>query len=287
MADGDRVHPAGPGRDGGAVVAGMQCTRSARGEFARAAAMEWTRLASLRTTWWCLGIGAAAMAVFAVLMGISTADEIADDPASASEFSYTRLTSQGVFYLLQFVVLTLAALIATGEQANGGSAAALLVVPRRGRLLAARTAVTAGFAFATGTAVTALGIGVLRLVLGAGVPLEPEYVVRTVLGAGVCMALFAAMAVGLGTALRSTAATIGVGLLLLLGVPMVLQLSATEWLNDLAAVFPGFAGIEFYASGDVGFYTAPHDGPVNAFTVLGWAAAAQLVGYAESKARDA
>src|SRR5690606_33216288 len=178
MADGDRVHPAGPGRDGGAVVAGMQCTRSARGEFARAAAMEWTRLASLRTTWWCLGIGAAAMAVFAVLMGISTADEIADDPASASEFSYTRLTSQGVFYLLQFVVLTLAALIATGEQANGGSAAALLVVPRRGRLLAARTAVTAGFAFATGTAVTALGIGVLRLVLGAGVPLEPEYVVR-------------------------------------------------------------------------------------------------------------
>ncbi|MFC7743578.1 hypothetical protein ACFQXA_25400 [Nocardiopsis composta] len=99
----------------------MQCTRSARGEFARAAAMEWTRLASLRTTWWCLGIGAAAMAVFAVLMGISTADKIADDPASASEFSYTRLTSQGVFYLLQFVVLTLAALIATGEQANGGA----------------------------------------------------------------------------------------------------------------------------------------------------------------------
>ncbi|MFW5415291.1 ABC transporter permease [Nocardiopsis sp. CNT-189] len=268
-------------------MAAVQRIRTARGEFARAAAMEWTRLASLRATWWCLGIGAAAMAVFAVLMGVSAADRLADDPASASGFSYARLTSQGVFYLLQFVVLTLAALIATGEYGSGGSAAALLAVPRRGRLLAARTAVTAGFAFAMGTAVTALGIGALRLVLGGGVPLDPGYAVRTVLGAGACMALFAAMAVGLGTALRGTAATIGTGLLLLLGIPMVLQLSGTEWLGDLAAAFPGFAGIELYASGDAGFYTAPHDGPVNAFTVLGWAAAALIAGYAELRARDA
>src|SRR5690606_40282577 len=123
----------------------------------------WTRLASVRTTWWCLGIGAAAMAVFAVLMGISTADEIADDPASASEFSYTRLTSQGVFYLLQFVVLTLAALIATGEQANGGSAAALRVGPRRGRRRPARTAGTAGVPFARGPTGGAQGSGVLLL----------------------------------------------------------------------------------------------------------------------------
>ncbi|WP_017596309.1 ABC transporter permease [Nocardiopsis potens] len=264
-----------------------QSVRPVRGEFARAAAMEWTRLASLRTTWWCVGVGAAAMVVFAVLMGVSTADRIADDPASASEFSYVRLTSQGVFYLLQFVVLTLAALIATGEYGNGGSAAALLAVPRRGRLLAARAAVTAGFAFAAGAAVTAIGIGALRLVLGAGVPLDPGYAVRTVLGAGVCMALFAAMAVGLGTALRGTAATIGAGLLLLLGIPMVLQLSQAEWLSDLAAAFPGFAGVELYASGDAGFYTAPHDGPVNAFTVLGWAAAALIIGYAELRSRDA
>ncbi|MDA8368322.1 MAG: ABC transporter permease [Nocardiopsaceae bacterium] len=250
-------------------------------------AMEWTKLSSVRTTWWCLGLGLLAMAVFALLMGYSAADRIAEDPDAASGFSYAQLTSQGVFYLVQFIVLTLAALAATNEYANRGITTTLLAVPRRGRVLAARTIVTAGFAFAAGTATAALGIGVLWLVIGAHIPLDADYAVRTVLGAGACMALFAVLFVGIGTALRGTAGTIAVGFLLLLGLPLVLQLSQVQWLNDLAACLPGLAGIEFYASGDVGFYTAPHDGAVNLWVVLGWAVAAQLVGYAELRARDA
>ncbi|TDQ55024.1 ABC transporter permease [Actinorugispora endophytica] len=255
--------------------------------LARAAAMEWTKLSSVRSTWWCLGLGLFGMAAFALLMGYSAADRIAEDPAVASGFSYSQLTSQGVFYLVQFVVLTLAALAATNEYADRGVTSTLLAVPRRGLVLAARTAVTAGFAFAAGVAATTLGIGVLWLLIGAHAPLDTEYAARTVLGAGVCMALFAVVFVGIGTAVRGTAGTIGVGFLLLLGLPLVLQLSQVQWLNDLAAVMPGFAGVEFYASGDVGFYTAPHDGAVNLFVVLGWAAAAQLSAYAELRARDA
>lgn len=255
--------------------------------LARTVAMEWTKLSSVRTTWWCLGLGAFAMTAFAVLMGLSAVSRIAEDPDAASGVSYAQLTSQGVFYLVQFVVLTLAALAATNEYANRGINATLLITPRRGLVLAARTIVTAGIAFVAGTVITALGIGVLWLVIGEYTPLDVPYAMRTVLGAGACMAVFAVLFVGLGTAMRGIAGTIGVGFLLLLGIPMVLQLSGSEPMNDLAAFLPGFAGIEFYASGDVGFYTAPHDGAVNLFSVLGWAVAAQLVGYAELRSRDA
>lgn len=255
--------------------------------LARAVAMEWTKQASLRTTWWCLGIGVLVMIAFALFMGISASDRIADDPAAASEVSYAQLSSQGVFYLVQFVVLTLAALAATGDYATRGITATLQVVPRRGRVLAARTIVTAGFAFVAGAATTALGIGVLRLIIGAHSAPDLGDSARTVLGAGVCMALFAVLFVGIGTAMRGTAGTIGVGFLLLLGLPMALQLSGMQALNDLAAYLPGLAGIEFYAAGDVGFYTAPHDGAVNLLSVAGWAAAAQIVGYTELRTRDA
>lgn len=255
--------------------------------LARAVAMEWTKLCSVRTTWWCLGLGLLAMTAFALLMGFTVADRTAENPDAASEISYVQLSSQGVFYLVQFVVLTLAALAATNEYANRGITATLLTVPRRGLVLAARTLVTAGLALVAGMATTALGIGVLWLVIGAYAPLDADYAMRTVLGAGACMALFAVLFTGIGTAMRSIAGTIAIGFLLLMGLPMVLQLSTVEWLNDLAGYLPGYAGIEFYASGDTGFYTAPHDGAVNLFSVLGWAVAAQIIGYAELRARDA
>ncbi|MDT0303692.1 ABC transporter permease [Streptomonospora wellingtoniae] len=255
--------------------------------LARALAMEWTKLATLRTTWWCVGLGFAVMAAFSLFMGISLAERFAEDPVAASEFSYAQLSSQGVFYLVQFVVLTLSAIAATNEYSTRAIGATLQTVPRRGLVLAARTAVTAGLAFAAGSATTALGIGVLWTVVGSYAPLEAEYAATTVLGAGVCMALLAVLFVGLGTAMRGTAGTIGAGFLLLLGIPLVLQLSGLQALNDAAAYLPGTAAVEVYAGGDAGFYTAPHDGAVNLATVIGWAVAALIVGYTELRVRDA
>ncbi|WP_238581073.1 ABC transporter permease [Streptomonospora alba] len=260
---------------------------SASRVLVRALAMEWTKLASLRATWWCLGLGLVAMSAFALLMGVSTADRFAEDPVAASGFSYAQLTSQGVFYLVQFVVLTLSAMAATNEYSTRAVITTLQTVPRRGLVLAARTCVTAGLAFAAGAVTTALGIGLLWSVVGSHARLDPGYALTTVLGAGGCMAVLAVLFTGLGTAMRGTAATIGVGFLLLIGIPLVLQLSEVQALNDAAAYLPGTAAIEVYAAGDVGFYTAPHDGPVNLATVLGWAAAAQIVAYTELRVRDA
>ncbi|TQN33279.1 ABC-2 type transport system permease protein [Haloactinospora alba] len=264
-----------------------QRARGEPGWLARTVASEWTKLRSVRSTWWCAAVGAGAMLVFAGLMGYTKQSAIAEDPASAAGVSVTQLASHGIFYLVQFAVLALAALAGAGEYANRGIVVTLQTTPRRGRVLAARTLVAAAVAFALGTLASALGLATLGALIGgptgAGVGESLSMAVR----AGVCMALFAVTVVGIGTALRSVAGTITAGFALLLVGPLILQLSGVLWLDDLAAHLPGYAGLEFYSGGDAGLYTAAHDSaPVLLSSLAGWALAAQLVGYAELQGRD-
>ncbi|MFJ9555732.1 ABC transporter permease [Nocardiopsis sp. NPDC101807] len=255
-------------------------------ELLRETAAEWVRQSSLRSTWWVVAVALAGMAVFAALMGYTELTRILENPDEADGAAFMRLTSQGHYYLVQFAVLILAALASTGEFANRSVTSTLLWRPRRGVVLAARTLVSAGLAFAVGVLSTLVGVAVLAGFVApyAGVDV-PEAAV-TALSAGLCMALFAVLFTGVGTALRSMPGTITLGFLVLLGLPMVMQLSQVQAIGDAAALMPGLAGIEFYAGGDVGFYTAPYDGPVNILAVVGWAVAAQIVARTELRVRD-
>lgn len=249
-------------------------------------AAEWVRQSSLRSTWWTVAAALAAMGLFAVLMGYTELSRIAENPDEADGRAFTRLTSQGVFYLVQFAVLALAASASTGEFGNRSATSTFLWQPRRGAVLAARTLVTAGLSFTTGALAVLVGTGVLAGFVGRYAAADPWEVLVRALSAGVCMALFGVLFTGLGTVSRSMPGTFLLGFLLLLGLPLVMQLSQVQAVDDLAALLPGPAGIEFYADGDAGFYTAPHDGPVNIAAVVGWAAAAQIVARTELRVRD-
>jgi hypothetical protein len=226
------------------------------------------------------------MAVFAALMGYTEWTRIMENPDEADGAAFMRLTSQGHFYLVQIAVLVMAALAATGEFGNRSVTSTLLWRPARGTVLVARTLVTAGLAFAAGVLATVAAVAVLSVFVGRYASADAAETLVTALSAGVCMALFAVLFVGVGTATRSMPGTFIVGFLLLMGLPMIMQLSQVQMINDFAALMPGTAGIEFYAGGDVGFYTAPHDGPVNIAAVVGWALAAQIVAHTELRVRD-
>ena len=247
---------------------------------------EWVRRSSLRSTWWCLLAAVVGMTAFAGLMGWSQLTRALENPVSSEGVEFAQLTSQGYFYLVQFTVLVLAALAATDEFGNRSIVGTLTWNPDRAVVLTARTLVTAVLAFGTAIIAGLAGTGILAALLASRVTFPLGDVLATVFGAGTCMALFAALFVGIGTILRGTASTILVGFLLLLGLPLVMQLSGIDLVDDLAALTPGLAGIEFYAAGDVGFYTAPFDGPINVTVVVGWTVAALLVAWSELRARD-
>lgn len=280
--DGDRGAPVPA--DSGAEAEGRP--RGLWPGLLREVAAEWVRQSSLRSTWWSLLAALVGMVVFAALMGYTEWTRIVEDPAEADRLAFTRLTSQGHFYLVQFAVLVTAALASTGEFGNHSVIGTLVWRPHRGTVLAARTLVTAGLAFLMGVLTTLAGTAVLAVFVGRYTGVGLSAVLPTAAGAGVCMALFAVLFVGVGTASRSMSGTLTLGFLLLLGLPLVMQLSQVQMIDDAAALMPGLAGIEFYAGGDVGFYTAPHDGPVNIAVVLGWALAAQIVAHTELRVRD-
>ncbi|WP_435107949.1 ABC transporter permease [Nocardiopsis synnemataformans] len=289
----DPASPASPASTGwaerSAKAAGARADRAGsrlRTDLFREVAAEWVRQSSLRSTWWAFGAALAGMAVFAALMGYTEWTRIIENPDEADGAAFTRLTSQGHFYLVQIAVLVMAALAATGEFGNGSVTSTLLWRPARGTVLIARTLVTAGLAFAAGVLATVTAVAVLSVFVGRYASADVAETLVTALSAGVCMALFAVLFVGIGTATRSMPGTFIVGFLLLLGLPMVMQLSQVQMISDFAALMPGTAGIEFYAGGDVGFYTAPHDGPVNIAAVVGWALAAQIVAHTELRVRD-
>ncbi|MGW9554365.1 ABC transporter permease [Nocardiopsis sp. NPDC055551] len=252
----------------------------------REVAAEWVRRSSLRSTWWCLVAAVVGMTVFAGLMGWSQLSRALENPISGDGVEFAQLTSQGYFYLVQFTVLVLAALAATDEFGNRSIVGTLTWNPDRAVVLTARVLVTAALAFGTAIVAGLAGMGILAVLLASRVTFPLGDVLATVFGAGVCMALFAALFVGIGTVLRGTASTVLVGFLLLLGLPMVMQLSGIDLVDDLAALTPGLAGVEFYAAGDVGFYTAPFDGPINVTVVVGWTVAALLAAWSELRARD-
>lgn len=286
---GDQVAQVADVREGAEEHAGRadRGTRGARrGRLGRELAAEWVRVSSLRSTWWCLVAAVGGMAVFAALMGWAQLDRVLENPIESDGVKFAQLTSQGYFYLVQFTVLVLAALVSTGEFANRSVLGTLVWNPDRTTVLVARTLVTAALAFVGSVAAGLVGTGLLAALLAAHVTFPVADVAATVLGAGVCMALLAAMFVGVGTALRGTASTVMVGFLLLLGLPMVMMLSGVQLIDDLAALTPGAAGIEFYAAGDVGFYTAPFDGRINIAMVVGWTVAALLAGWTELRLRD-
>ncbi|WDZ90318.1 ABC transporter permease [Nocardiopsis sp. HUAS JQ3] len=257
-----------------------------RTDLFREVAAEWIRQSSLRSTWWAFGAALAGMAVFAAIMGYTEWTRIMENPDEADGAAFMRLTSQGHFYLVQIAVLVMAALTATGEFGNRSVTSTLLWRPARGTVLVARTLVSAALAFAAGVLATVTAVAVLSVFVGRYASADVAGTLATSLNAGVCMALFAVLFVGIGTATRSMPGTFIMGFLLLMGLPMVMQLSQVQMISDFAALMPGTAGIEFYAGGDVGFYTAPHDGPVNIAAVVGWALAAQIVAHTELRVRD-
>ena len=123
----------------------------------RAMAAEWSRLWSVRSTWWCLLAGAVLM----VLMGGAAGADYAGDPTPvwwAGEFAI--VPGQLAFHLL--VVLTI-----TNEYATGMIRSSLQWVPRRGLLLAARAIVVVGVATTAAVLLTMATDAVAWALLGS------------------------------------------------------------------------------------------------------------------------
>jgi hypothetical protein len=235
---------------------------------------EWTKLWSVRSTWW-------ATAVFVVVVGAAGALAAAGtDSAERPELAVQ--TALIGFGFGQLALLVVGVLTVTAEFASGSAVATLTAVPRRTRLLLAKTVVVAAWCVLLGAVLAAacfLAARTLTVVPGGVRPGDPD-VLRT-LGLQVGAAgLVGVLGVALGAVLRSTAGAVGVGTALVLVLPPVLALSGPRWAERVSQALP------MLRVGQDAFFSVPTGWPVGMAVVAAWAGGAWVLGAVLHERRD-
>ena len=244
--------------------------------FARAAAAEWLRLRTVRTTWLCL---LAAAVTIVGLGSIAVADE-AQGPTSPGGLVPSTFAGEYGVMLGQFALLVLALLAVTQEYASGMIGPTLQWTPRRGVLLAARITVPVLVVTLVGV-LLALVADVLALLIDPDLTLSFADATDSLARIAAVLAAGSALAVGLGLLLRSTAGALATVFLLQLVLPFLLPAFGAQWMADLGELLPG--------SGAVWMLIGEPEMTAGQATALlvGWSGAALVAGGWSLLRRDA
>jgi ABC-2 type transport system permease protein len=200
---------------------------------------EWTKLRTLRSTWWSV-IAAVVIAVglgALICLGNSTHGSTPpEDPAS--------LSLAGMF-LAQVAFAIVGVLAMSGEYSTGMIRTTLAAVPQRGYVLAAKTIVlgVAAFVLVTATAFAAFFVGQSILSranfdIGIGAP----GVLRVIIGAGLYTTVLILLAMALAAILRNTAGTITAVIGIIFVIPIIVALLPSRWQDDIGRYTPANAG---------------------------------------------
>ncbi|WUH97049.1 hypothetical protein OHR68_26345 [Spirillospora sp. NBC_00431] len=247
-----------------------------------ALAAEWTKLWTIRSTYWGLAGALLLMVGLSLLMAQvtvsnNTDDRVKEHPGVVS----TSDIATGSLDMVQFVVLALAILMITGEYATGSIHATLQWIPPRHRMLSAKAAIAAVVIFPFGVLLGLAGTAVAYPVLGKWGRLDAGDVVHDALMTGLYLAVLSVLILGVGSMLRSTAATLTSAFLFVMVLPAMLVNSRSKLLEHVADGLPSSAG-RHLLNGD-----GPYPAPVALAIFAGWTAAALWGGVTVLRHRDA
>ena len=285
-------------------------------------ASEFTKLRSVRSTYWTI----IALFVFSVglaaILGVAQASNLHNNPWNKAGFDATQLSVGALVQFGQLVIVVLGAMVITSEYSTGMIRTSLTAMPRRGTVFLSKLLVFTGVAlvvslvtsfvsFFVGQA-TLSGTGVAASLfhsttIPANVNMSPgpqgpngppnytfqgtdvisvSHVLTTLVGSALYVTLAAIIAYGLGAIIRHTAGAITSAIGLLFVLAIIIQLLPDHWRWDLMRWFPD-------AAGRVVWVTVGADNPHmwSAWPQLGvtalWAAVLVIVGAYLFRTRDA
>jgi ABC-2 type transport system permease protein len=251
---------------------------------------EWTKLRTLTESAWLL-IGAVALTA-AVSVAVAAATH--QSSGSGSRQDPTKLALTGID-LGQAVIAVLAVLAISEEYGTGMIRTTLTAIPRRLTLLAAKTANVAGLTLTAGVLAVAGCLLAGRLLLPAAgfdqahgyalVSIGHGPTLRAAAGSVLYLMLIAMLALGVATAIRDTAVSIGAVLALLYLPPLLAQVVSGALRRHIEQIAPMTAGLAIQST------TNLHNLPIGPWAGLGvlsaWAAASLLIAAALLRRRDA
>ncbi|HEX7164990.1 MAG TPA: ABC transporter permease subunit [Trebonia sp.] len=242
-------------------------------------ASEFTKLRSVRSTYWTIGSLLVFSVGLAAAVGAGAAADLHSNPGDKAGFDAT-LTSLFIFFFLgQLIIAVLGAMAVTSEYSTGMIRTSLTAMPRRGTVYLSKllvftgvalviSLVTSFLAFFAGQAVMS-GTGVsASLFHSTTVPMAarvtpqgttlsgsfvvtPGDVLTAIIGTALFVTVAAVIAFGLGSIIRHTAGAIASAIGLLFVLPLIIQFLPSTWRWDLQRFFPDAAGRVLSATVDI------------------------------------
>ena len=242
--------------------------RSSAG-FGGALRSEWTKIRSVRSTYWSLTAALIVSLGFAALSsgitahhyhkyaGAERARQVAADNFDAVSQSLSGMA------LGQFALAVLGVLVISSEYRNRMIRTTLTALPRRGRMLAAKFLALTGLALVIAEIIAFasffIGMAFYKGV-GLSVGLGDPGVLRAVVGTGFFMVLAGVLGLGLGLLIRHAAGAITATFGVLLVLPALSNALPSPWDNRVSEVLPLSIGEQSANTTQLDHHLAPVTG---------------------------
>jgi ABC-2 type transport system permease protein len=213
--------------------------------FADALRCEWTKLRSLRSTFWALTITVVLGIGLGAAISAAAAHGYAKSSASGKlSWDPTGVSTSGLA-IASLAIAVLGVLCISSEYSSGMIRTSLIAVPKRGRVLAAKSLVFAVVTFVVGEFTSFVAFFVGQALISGHAPhaaLGDPGVARAVVGTGLVLTALAVLSVAAGALLRHSAAAITCMVAVLFVLPGVAQALPDSWRNPVTEFWPTSAG---------------------------------------------
>jgi ABC-2 type transport system permease protein len=272
---------------GPAAGVALDLPRSAgRVTFAGALRSEFTKIRSVRSTYWAL------LAMFVVVVGFGALASwgAASHGPHGPYFDPTQQSLAGL-YIGQLIIGVLGVLVITSEYSTGMIRTTLTTNPHRGMMIAAKGVVFTVVALVTSliTSFTAFFLGqALMSSHHMSTTIGSPNVLRAVIGGALFLTACGVLAFGLGLLIRHSAGGIGAMVGLLFVVTILINFLPQSWQDHVDKWIPALAGGQLWMTVAQPPGSTPMFGPWPSFAVLcGYAAIAVAAAAILFRRRDA
>jgi ABC-2 type transport system permease protein len=234
-------------------------------------ASEFTKLRSVRSTYWTIAALFIVSVGIAAIAGAAITSSIHNNVANKAGLDATQSSLIGFFEFGQLIIAVLGALTITSEYSTGMIRTSLIAMPRRGVLYAGKlivfTSVTlvvslvtsfitffVGQALLSGSGVSAslfhsVTVPANSIQNGPNAPvtfqgidvISSGTVLSAIIGSALFVTAVALIAFGLGAIIRHTAGSITSAIGLMFVVPIIIQVLPNNWRDDIMRFFPDAA----------------------------------------------
>jgi ABC-2 type transport system permease protein len=224
---------------------------------------EWTKLRSVRSTYWILLAAAAVIIGLGAILSVFYINNYTTmSAADRAGFEPTSYALSGLF-LAQLAIGVLGVLVITSEYGTGMIRTTFAALPQRRLVLAAKALVFTTVTLVTGVISCLVGFFLSQAILSSQhlqTTIGAPGVLRAVIGGGLYLAVLGLLAFGIGAIIRHTAGAISAIFGLILVVPTIALFLPSSWSNEISPYLPSNAGRAIFSVGPQPHALAPWTG---------------------------